>query len=217
MAYTYDFPHPAVATDAVVFTVCDARLEVLLIQRKHEPFAGLWAFPGGFLDYDEDLLDCAKRELEEETGVRGVKLEQFYAAGKPGRDPRERNISIVHLALVRAEKVRPKAADDAAAVGWFNAHRPPPLAFDHRELLARARKHIADKIRHTPAALALLPRRFTLSQLKSVYEAVLGKPLKERDFLRMMRSLDCIQATRQYARDGRGTARLYEAKTGRKV
>ena len=83
MPYTYEHPHPAVSTDAIVFTVRDGRLEVLLIKRKHEPFKGMWAFPGGFLDYREDLGQCARRELEEETGVRGVKLEQFCAAGKP--------------------------------------------------------------------------------------------------------------------------------------
>ena len=145
MAYTYEYPHPAVTTDAVVFTVRDGRLEVLLIRRRHEPFKDMWAFPGGFVDYDEDLLVCAKRELEEETGVRGVRLEQFHAAGTPGRDPRERNISIVHMGLVRPEQCTLRADDDASEVGWFNAHRPPPLAFDQAkpyiDNLLREQKH----------------------------------------------------------------------------
>lgn len=211
MPYTYEYPHPAVTTDAIVFTVREGQLQVLLIQRKHDPYAGMWAFPGGFLDYDEDLIDCARRELLEETGVSGVALEQFYAAGTPGRDPRERNISIVHIGLVRADTLTPKAADDAAAVGWFNAHRPPPLAFDHEELLARARRHLAERLRHTPAALQFLPKRFTRAQLKGVYDAVFGKPLDAREFQRRLRALDGIRASGQYAPAGRRREPLYEA------
>lgn len=190
MPYTYEHAHPAVTTDAVVFTVRDGRLEVLLIQRKHEPFKDMWAFPGGFLDYDEDLIDCAKRELEEETGVRGVQLEQFYAAGTPGRDPRERNISIVHIGLVRHDQVSPQAADDAAEVGWFSAHRPPLLAFDHRDLLKLARQVLSEKLAHTPRlALRLLPRRFTLSQLRAVFEAVLRRRLDPAELRNHMRAM----------------------------
>jgi 8-oxo-dGTP diphosphatase len=202
MPYTYEHPHPAVSTDAIVFTVRDGRLEVLLIQRKHEPFKDMWAFPGGFLDYGEDLGECAQRELEEETGVRGVKLEQFYAAGKPGRDPRERNISIVHVGLVPPDQIALRAGDDAADVGWFNARRPPPLAFDHKELLARARKYLAGKLMHTTAALELLPERFTFAQLESAYQAVLGKALEPRAFRRLIRSLDGLHARDDHARTG---------------
>ncbi|MGQ0658871.1 MAG: NUDIX domain-containing protein [Chromatiales bacterium] len=222
MAYTYEYPHPAVTTDAIVFTVRDGRLEVLLIQRRHEPFKDMWAFPGGFLDYEEDLLDCAKRELAEETGVSGVELEQFHAAGAPGRDPRERNISIVHMGLLRPDQRTPRAGDDASEVGWFNAHRPPPLAFDHRELLALARRHLAEKLMRTPAALEFLPRLFTQSQLKTVYDAVLNRRLDQGNFRRLARSMDCIRATGQYAKRGRvreplyGAARASERRPGRR-
>jgi 8-oxo-dGTP diphosphatase len=172
MPHTYEYPHPAVTTDAVIFTVRGGRLEVLLIRRGHPPYEGRWAFPGGFLDYDEGLAACAARELKEETGISGVRLEQFHAAGTPGRDPRERNISILHLGLVADGQVEPQAGDDAAAVGWFDARRPPPLAFDHSELLALAREHLAIRIRTTNAALDLLPRCFTRADLAAVLAAV---------------------------------------------
>jgi 8-oxo-dGTP diphosphatase len=207
MAYKYRFPHPAVATDAVVFTVRDARLEVLLIQRRNPPFKGMWAFPGGFLEMDEDLRACCERELAEETGVRGVVLEQFHAAGKPGRDPRERNISILHMGLVRAGKVQPVAGDDAGAVGWFPAHRPPRLAFDHRELMRLARRHLAFRLETSSAALALLPPQFTLDELRQVYEAVGQAPIEARRFNRQARKLSWLSPV---TATGDKTARLYQ-------
>lgn len=208
MPYTYEYPHPAVTTDAVVFTVRDGRLEVLLIRRKHEPFKDMWAFPGGFLDYDEDLLDCAKRELEEEVGVRGVQLEQFHAAGTPGRDPRERTVSIVHMGMVSPEELQPMAGDDAKAVGWFPAGRPPPLAFDHRDLLKLARQALSERLAHAPGlALRLLPRRFTLSQLRAVFEAVLRRRLDPAELRNHMRAMNGLRATDSYTAGGR--ERLY--------
>lgn len=211
MPYVYEYPHPAVTTDAVLFTVRDGRLEVLLIQRRHEPYAGRWAFPGGFLDYEEDLLDCALRELEEETGVSGVELEQFHAAGTPGRDPRERNISILHMGLVRPDEVNPVADDDAGEVGWFDARRPPPLAFDHGELLPLAVRHLTARIMHSDAALRFLPPRFTLTELQGVYEAVLSKPIGRGDFRRVIRALDWLQPTGEYARAGRTREQLFQS------
>ncbi|MES9977399.1 MAG: NUDIX hydrolase, partial [Candidatus Thiodiazotropha sp. 6PLUC5] len=88
--YNYDYPHPAVTTDVVLFTIQMNILSVLLIERKNPPFQGMWALPGGFLDIDEDLEACAKRELNEETGIEGVYLEQLGTFGAPLRDPRER-------------------------------------------------------------------------------------------------------------------------------
>jgi 8-oxo-dGTP diphosphatase len=211
MPFTYQYPHPAVSTDAVLFTVEASQLKVLLIERKHDPYAGTWAFPGGFLDMHEDLQTCAERELAEETGVSGIRLEQFHAAGTPDRDPRERNISILHMGMVRPGTVEPKAADDAAAVGWFRAHRPPKLAFDHKPLLKLALKHLATKLTTSDAALRFLPGRFTLTDLQQVYEAVLNKPLDARTFRREILSLDWLAATGDTAQHGRRRENLYRA------
>src|SRR5471030_513755 len=126
--YTYEYPRPAVSVDVVIVTR-EPKPRVLLIRRKHEPFEGMWAIPGGFVDMDEPLDDAARRELFEETGVRMKKLVQLHTFGDPQRDPRGRNISVTYLALVDADKLAPRAGDDAAAVGWFSLHRPPRLAF----------------------------------------------------------------------------------------
>jgi 8-oxo-dGTP diphosphatase len=139
--YTYDYPRPAVTVDLVLVTT-EARPRVLLIRRRHEPFAGRWALPGGFVDADEPLEAAARRELQEETGVRIADVEQLHAFGDPGRDPRGWTISVAYLARIDAEQVRPRAADDAAEVGWHWLHRPPPLAFDHAQILACTRRRL---------------------------------------------------------------------------
>ncbi|HNR31844.1 MAG TPA: NUDIX hydrolase [Candidatus Hydrogenedentes bacterium] len=136
--FVYPYPRPMVTVDAVVFTVRDGRREVLLIERKHAPFAGSWAFPGGFVEMDETLDAAAARELDEETGLTGIPLRQFHAFGDPGRDPRGRSIAVAYVGEADWRKVSPQAADDARAARWFPADAPPPLAFDHARILEYA-------------------------------------------------------------------------------
>lgn len=142
--FCYEYPRPAVTVDVVIVTR-EPEPRVLLIRRKHDPYAGKWALPGGFVDMGEDLDAAARRELYEETGVEAEHLEQLHTFGAPDRDPRGRTISVAYLALMDAERVHPCAADDAAAVGWHSLASPPPLAFDHEEILACARRRLAEK------------------------------------------------------------------------
>jgi 8-oxo-dGTP diphosphatase len=142
--YIYDFPRPAVTVDIVVLTL-EKEPRVLLIRRKHAPFAGMWALPGGFVDMDESLEAAAKRELREETGVSAKRLEQLHTFGDPGRDPRGRTISVVYLAWVDPNKVRPIGKDDAAEASWHSLQRLPPLAFDHRAILGLVRKRLGSE------------------------------------------------------------------------
>lgn len=136
--YTYNYPRPMVSVDMVVFAVGSGALEVLAIQRKHEPYAGRWAMPGGFVEMDETLEAAASRELEEETGVEGVHLRQFYVFGDPGRDPRGRCISVGFLGVTERDRHDPHADDDAADVAWLPVDGLPDLAFDHDEVVACA-------------------------------------------------------------------------------
>lgn len=143
--FTYDYPRPSVTVDIVIVTR-EERPRVLLIRRKNEPFRGMWAIPGGFVDMDEPLEAAARRELREETGIQAPRrLEQLATFGDPGRDPRGRTISVAYLALVDPRKVRPHAADDAAEAGWHRLDRPPKLAFDHAKILAAARRWLNDR------------------------------------------------------------------------
>jgi 8-oxo-dGTP diphosphatase len=140
MSYNYKYPHPALTVDCVVFSTDNQdKLEILLIKRKNEPYQGMWALPGGFVEIDEELEQAASRELEEETGIKGVSLEQVYAFGAVDRDPRERNIAVAYMAIVNKSKIKKvKAADDAADANWFAVDECPKLAFDHHDIIVKA-------------------------------------------------------------------------------
>ena len=138
MAYTYDYPRPAVTADCVVITK-ENDPKVLLIQRGNEPFKGQWAFPGGFMNMDETTEQCAVRELEEETGLKVTEIKQIGAYSKVDRDPRGRTITVAYLAIIdKVENV--KGLDDAAKAQWFPISNLPKLAFDHEEIISDAKK-----------------------------------------------------------------------------
>lgn len=130
MSYTYRWPRPAVAVDTAVFRRRAGALEVLLIQRRNEPFKGRWCLPGGFLDEDEAAEDAALRELREETGLRLSALEQVHAFSEPDRDPRGHVVSITHAAVISGARAV-RSGSDAVGVGWFDVKRLPLLGFDH--------------------------------------------------------------------------------------
>ncbi len=134
--YVYDWPRPMVTVDAAVFTFSGDKARVLLINRGNEPFKGKWALPGGFIDMDEELEDAVVRELEEETGLTGVRLEQMRTFGTVGRDPRGRQITIVFMGIATEEQTKIKAGDDAAQAQWFDIENlPSNMAFDHKEVV----------------------------------------------------------------------------------
>ncbi|HEX5050853.1 MAG TPA: NUDIX hydrolase [Planctomycetota bacterium] len=157
MPFTYEHARPAVTVDVALFAAgARGELQLLLIRRGSEPFAGRWALPGGFVDPDEDLDVAARREVLEETGVRVGRLVQLGAYGKPGRDPRGRTISVVFLAGCDRAATNGTAGDDAAACDWFAALRPPPLAFDHKRILRDARLRLAEIARDRTTFASLL-------------------------------------------------------------
>jgi len=211
--YCYEYPHPAVTTDVVLFTIRDGRLELLLIRRGGEPFKGYWALPGGFLEIDEDLDACALRELEEETGVGGVYLEQLHTYGRPRRDPRERVISVAYYALAPSDCLTLRAATDAADVSWFPIDDLPQLAFDHAEIIQAARECLVAKLDYSTIAFQFLPERFTLSELQAVYEILLDAELDKRNYRKWARALEQIDETGGHRRrGGHRSARLYRVK-----
>ena len=134
MPYTYQYPRPAVTVDIAITCKTTTKHEIMLIQRKHDPFKDAWALPGGFVDEHEPLLDAAKRELLEETSIQGFELEQFRAYGNPGRDPRGHTVSVIFTLKVKS-KPQAAAADDAKDLKWFNLHSLPELAFDHKQII----------------------------------------------------------------------------------
>ena len=191
--YTYDYPRPAVTTDCVIFGYDGKELKVLLIERGIEPFKGCWAFPGGFLNMDEDALAGARRELKEETGLEDAFIEQFHTFSEPGRDPRGRVITIAHYALVKIQEV--EGGDDAAQARWFPIGEVPPLAFDHDRILRMTISRLKERIHFEPVGFELLPDVFTMPQLQNLYEAILEVHFDRRNFASKMLKLGILEDT----------------------
>jgi 8-oxo-dGTP diphosphatase len=189
MSHTYEYPRPALTVDAVVFGLDDAGLHVLLIERGSPPFEGAWAIPGGFVLMDETLEAAARRELEEETGLTDVFLEQLFTFGDLDRDPRGRVVSVAYYGLVNIRDHRVRAATDAKSAKWFSLDALPALAFDHGTVLATALERLKGKVRYKPIGFELLPKRFTLRELQHLYETVLGTEVDKRNFRKKVLSL----------------------------
>lgn len=218
MPFTYRYPHPAVTTDIVIFTIRQDELKVLLIKRALPPHRNQWALPGGFIKLDESLEEGAKRELQEETGVTGVYLEQLYTFGRPDRDPRERVITVAYLALIPANEPEIKAATDAEDVSWFGLKELPDLAFDHKRILKMAHERLVAKLDYSTIAFQFMPKDFTLSELQHVYEVILREQIDKRNFRKRILSLNLIKDTGKERKAGaHRPAKLYRAKKTNRI
>ena len=207
---TDEYPRPSLTVDIVIFTLRESRLQVLLIRRANNTFAGCWALPGGFVQIDESLEDAATRELSEETGIEQAYLEQLYTYGDPERDPRGRVISVAYFALIPADaSIRSEGGSDASQASWFPVDELPNLAFDHAEILSYAIRRLRYKLEYTAVGFELMPEEFTLSEIQKSYEIILGEALDKRNFRRRMLDSGIIEPT-QFKRGKEGRpARLY--------
>lgn len=184
--YTYKYPHPAVTTDCVIFGFDGTSINILLIERGIEPYKGTWALPGGFLNMDETVEECAKRELYEETNVENVYLEQIHVFSTVDRDPRERVLTVAFFALVSKDKFEIIAGDDANKAQWYEWNNLPPLAFDHAEIIRMAREKLQEKLRISPIAFKLLDKIFKMDELQRIYELIHERKYDRRNFMRKM-------------------------------
>lgn len=196
------FERPLVTVDLVVFTVRDGKLKLLLIERGEPPFEGMWALPGGFVRPSESLDETARRELEEETGVHDIYLEQLYTFGDPERDPRTRVITVSYFAIIAADRQELRASADAADADWFAISRLPRLAFDHERIVEYAVERLRNKLEYTTVGFQLLPTAFTLTELQQVYEVILDKQLDKRNFRKKILSLGVVEETGETKMDG---------------
>jgi 8-oxo-dGTP diphosphatase len=173
--FCYSHARPAVTVDLVAFTVRDGGLSVLLVRRKHAPYAGSWALPGGFLGMDEPVEDAARREFQEETGLTipgHVSPLGFF--GTPGRDPRGRTISLAFVALLRGPGPHPEGGDDAAEAQWHQVADLEPLAFDHDLILATALTWLELGIKTHKLGPELLPHSFDDDDVRALFRALFG-------------------------------------------
>jgi len=193
--YIYEYPHPAVTADSVVFGYDGKQLKVLLIKRGREreasttAYVGFWALPGGFLDVESDktIAHTAARELKEETKLR-LNHKEFREVGTFShidRDPRERVITVAHYALVKMAKVEGRT--DADKAEWFSMKDIPHLAFDHDQILRVACQRLRKDIFFEPVGFDLLPEVFTLPQLQNLYESILDCHFDRRNFANKMK------------------------------
>src|SRR5437763_5566075 len=212
-AHGYDpskYERPSVTVDVVMMSLRQQDLQVLLIKRRSWPFEGCWAIPGGFVKVDESLETAAKRELQEETTLENVYLEQLYTFGDPGRDPRTRVITVVYFALLDSARLQVKAASDAADVEWFSVYNLPPLSFDHAKILEYTLNRLRGKLDYTTIAFNLLPEQFTLRELQRVYEIILHRKLDKRNFRKKILSTGILEDTGAKKMEGtHRPARLY--------
>ena len=199
--YQYRYPHHAVTTACVIFGFDGTNLNVLLVERGLEPFKGCWAFPGGFLRPNETAEQCAMRELKEETGLSTAYMRQFHIFSAVDRDPRERVLTVAFNALVQLSAVQ--GGDDAASAKWFPISDVPELAFDHAEILQMALKALRHQIHFEPIGFELLPRKFTMTSLQKLYEAILDVKFDRRNFYNKIKKLGIIDlAEKDSRRDG---------------
>jgi 8-oxo-dGTP diphosphatase len=196
------------AVDVVVMTLGPptGRREPLMlaVRRGHEPFLGAWSLPGSSVRRDEDLEDAAARVLAESLGWHQPRhLEQLASFGAPNRDPRGRVVSVSYLALL------PAPVDPAPAARWWPVAAPPTLAFDHARILTSAIERLRGKLSYSNVAYGLLPPEFTLTDLQSVYEAVLGRSLDKRNFRKKVLSVGMLEEAEGQRRGSHRPAQLY--------
>jgi 8-oxo-dGTP diphosphatase len=209
MSTTYK--KPDVTVDCVVFGLDEEDLKIILIERGRDPFKGQWALPGGFVHVDESLEAAAMRELQEETGVENVFLEQLYTFGDVDRDPRDRVISVSYYALVNLSGHKIKAATDARSAAWFSVDDIPKLAFDHNKIFDVALKRLRGKVRYEPIGFELLPEKFTLGQLQRMYEKILEQDIDKRNFRKKILAMELLRELDEVQMDvAHRAARLYK-------
>ncbi|MBK7895172.1 MAG: NUDIX domain-containing protein [Candidatus Promineifilaceae bacterium] len=204
------FERPSVTVDVVIFSLVEDKLKVLLIKRQAAPFANMWAIPGSFVKMNESLEKAAVRALADETGVTDVYTEQLYTFGEPNRDPRTRVITVAYFALVPHDAIHHKVGRDASETGWFPISQLPPLAFDHAEIVEYAYRRLRYKLEYSSVGFRLLPDVFTLTELQTAYEIILGEELDKRNFRRKILSAEILEETGEKKKEGEGRpAMLY--------
>jgi 8-oxo-dGTP diphosphatase len=208
------YEQPGVTVDLAIFTVSEGQLKVMLIKRAASPFQGFWSLPGGFLKAGESLDEAAQRVLNEKAPVSDVYMEQLYTFGAPKRDPRSRVITIAYIALIPWQSLPQPETAKVTDLTWASVDDLPKLAFDHRDILAYAVKRLRAKVSYSSIVYGLMPKRFRLSELQSMYECIINDKLDKRNFRKQMLATGLLKETgRKDLAGAHRPAMLYQFKS----
>lgn len=214
MQYTSPYIAPTLTVDAVLFQIIDNQLQVCLIQRANDPFKGNWALPGGYVPQGETTVQALERIVTHKAGININTdlsyIEQLYTFDTVARDPRGHAVSVTYLGCGRELH----SNDAHSTVNFFPVDALPPIAYDHKDIIAYARKRLIAKLTYTNAVYAFLPQYFSLTELQTAYEAIFGYELDKRNFRKKFLGLNLIEETDQYKREGaHRPARLHRFKS----
>ncbi len=184
---------PCITIDCVIFGFENFRLKILLVKRDIEPSRGMWALPGGWIEHQENLNDAARRILEEASGMSNIYMEQLRAFGEADRFPLSRIITIAYTALISPKDYLLSLGPEVSDIGWFDTANIPPLTFDHNKITNHALAHLRKRVREEPISFELLPEKFTLPQLLSLYESILEMELDSRNFRKKLLSMNILK------------------------
>lgn len=208
MSYT----PPILTVDAVIFQLINDVLHVLLIKRANDPFKGKYALPGGYNAAGETTSEALSRIMQKKTAIDLKSLglvEQLYTFDTVARDPRGHAVSVTYMGLAYDMSIPNSSTSESPE--FYPVDSLPPLAYDHAEIIAYAHQRLASKITYTNAVFALLPKKFTLTQLQTAYEAIFGRELDKRNFRKKYLALDLIKETSEMYKEGaHRPARLYQ-------
>jgi len=211
------YERPNITVDTVIFTVLEQSLHVLLVKRAEFPFKGSWSLVGGYVDinHDHSLEDTAKRKLTQKTGVKTPYLEQLETVGNANRDPRGWSVTTVYFALIPSAHIQLKSGQGATDTQWvkvINGRVESPLAFDHADILSRSVQRLRNKVLYTSLPIYLMPESFTLGELQTVYEIILGQVIDSKSFRRRILTSDILEKTGEKRHVSKRPATLYRLK-----
>lgn len=193
LKYQYEYERPALATDCVIFGFDGSGLKLLLLEREKEPFKNRWVLPGGFVFMEETTEACAKRILLEKAGLKQMYLEQLYTFSELDRDPRERVVTVAYYALVSTSQYELIAGRDTLKAEWFEISKLPKIAFDHGKIVKMAIERLKGKLSYQPVGFELLNEKFTLGQLQTLYESILGEAIDKRNFRKKLLAMGLLK------------------------
>ncbi|MXN90082.1 NUDIX domain-containing protein [Flavobacterium sp. Sd200] len=182
------------AVDCIIFGFDNQNLKILLIKRNFEPEKGRWSLMGGFLNREENLDEAAVRVLNELTGLHNIYMEQLRTYGAVDRDPVDRTVSVAYYALINITEHTAEINENYSAK-WFNINEAPDLIFDHKKMVDNAMLRLRRRALSKPIGFELLPKKFTMKQLQTLYEAILGETLDKRNFINKINALDILLKT----------------------